>query len=256
MQSKILSLDQSRVYNLEDLGLFRGVWLINYSLFFIAVLSFVNWFKIKNKGLTSLCLGLNIAVLLLFLTLGLILLNDLHYSYLYPQNAYFHSAFNVGIRYVSLLFVAFLLGSGIIYMRDLALSEEIRITYEIIVHGSILWISSNEILLLNTTLAKKLGLSLLWGCYALALIILGIWKRKPHLRISGMFLFGATLLKLFFYDIEHLATIPKTIIFVALGMLLLLVSYLYNRYKEWLNPDQEPTNLSPDHQKSSHSNSE
>lgn len=238
MQSKILSLDQSRVYNLEDLGLFRGVWLINYSLFFIAVLSFVNWFKIKNKGLTSLCLGLNIAVLLLFLTLGLILLNDLHYSYLYPQNAYFHSAFNVGIRYVSLLFVAFLLGSGIIYLRDIALTEEIRITYEIIVHGSILWISSNEILLLNTTLANKLGLSLLWGCYALALIILGIWKRKPHLRISGMFLFGATLLKLFFYDIEHLATIPKTIIFVALGMLLLLVSYLYNRYKEWLNPEQ------------------
>ena len=238
IQSRNSSLIPSSIYNLEDLRLFQGVWLINYSLFFIAVLSFVNWFTIKNKGLTGLCLGLNIAVLLVFLTMGLILLNDLQDSYLHPQNDYFHSSFNVGIRYVSLLFVVLLLSSGIIYLRETSLSEELRSAYEIIVNGSILWISSNEILLLNTTLANKLGLSLLWGCYALALIILGIWKRKPHLRISGMFLFGATLIKLFFYDIEHLATIPKTIIFVALGMLLLLVSYLYNRYKEWLNPEQ------------------
>ncbi len=246
----------SSIPSRADLELFRGVWLINYSLFFIAVLSFVNWFKIKSKGLTSLCLGLNIAMLLVFLTLGLVLLNHLQDSYLHPQNAYYHSAFNVGIRYVSLLFVALLLSSGIVYLSETSLSEELRSAYEIFVHGSILWICSNEILLLNTTLANKLGLSLLWGCYALALIILGIWKRKPHLRISGMFLFGATLLKLFFYDIEHLATIPKTVIFVALGMLLLLVSYLYNRYKVWLNPEQEPTSLSPDHQKSSHSNNE
>ncbi|MDX2070587.1 MAG: DUF2339 domain-containing protein [Haliscomenobacter sp.] len=256
MQSKILSLDPASVYNLEDLGLFRGIWLINYSLFFIALLSLVNWFKIKSKGLTSLGLGLNIAVLLIFLILGLTLLNDLQDSYWHPKNAFYHSTFNIGIRYVSLLFVALLLGSGIPYLQEPNLSQEVRSAYEIVVHASILWIGSNEIILLNTTLANKLGLSLLWGCYALGLIILGIWKRKPHLRISGIFLFGATLLKLFFYDIEHLATIPKTIIFVVLGMLLLLVSYLYNRYKLWLNPDQEATNLSPDHQKSSHSDNE
>ena len=86
----------------------------------------------------------------------------------------------------------------------------------------------SELSLLNNTLLVGAIL------FALGLIVLGIWKRIPHARIAGIFLFGATLLKLFFYDIEHLATIPKTIIFVALGMLLLLVSYLYNRYKEWL----------------------
>jgi hypothetical protein len=256
MQSKILSLDRSSVYNLEDLGLFRGVWLINYSLFFIAILSFVNWLMIKSKDLNSLGLGLNIAVLLIFLTLGLILLNDLQDSYLHPRNTFYRSTFNIGIRYVSLLFVALLLSAGIIYLRDTSLSKELRSAYEIVVHGSILWICSNEIMLLDTTLANKLGLSLLWGCYALGLVVLGIWKRKPHLRISGMVIFGATLIKLFFYDIEHLATIPKTTIFIALGMLLLLVSYLYNRYKEWLNPDQEPTDLSPGHQKSFHSDNE
>lgn len=255
-QSRESSFIQSSIYNLEDLRLFHGVWLINYSLFFISILSFVNWFKIKSKGLTSICLGLNIAILLVFLTLGLLMLSDLQDNYLHPKNAFYHSAFNVGIRYVSLLFVALLLSSGIPNLKEPSLSKELRSAYEIVVHGSILWISSNEILLLNTTLANKLGLSLLWGCYALSLIVLGIWKRKPHLRISGIFLFGATLLKLFFYDIEHLATIPKTVIFVALGMLLLLVSYLYNRYKEWLNSDQEPTNLSPDHQKSSRSDNE
>lgn len=256
MQSKILSLDRSKIYNLEDLGLFRGVWLVNYSLFFMALLSLANWVKFKNKGLINVGLGLNIAVLLVFLILGLFLLNDLQYSYLYPQDAYYHSSFNIGIRYVSFLFVGLLLVSSVPYLWEESFSAELRSAYEIVVYGSILWIGSNEILLINTTLANKLGLSLLWGCYALGLIVLGIWKRKPHLRISGIFLFGTTLLKLFFYDIEHLATVPKTVIFVALGMLLLLVSYLYNRYKIWLNLDQEPTNLSPDHQKSSHSDSE
>jgi uncharacterized membrane protein len=43
-----------------------------------------------------------------------------------------------------------------------------------------------------------------------------------------------TLLKLFLYDIAHLNTIPKTIIFIALGILLLIVSYLYMKFKEWI----------------------
>jgi uncharacterized membrane protein len=77
----------------------------------------------------------------------------------------------------------------------------------------------------------KFGLSILWGVYSLLLISLGIWKGSKHLRIGAIVLFGATLLKLFFYDISHLSTLSKTIVFIALGILLLIISFLYNKYK-------------------------
>ncbi|MDR2848905.1 MAG: DUF2339 domain-containing protein [Bacteroidales bacterium] len=46
-----------------------------------------------------------------------------------------------------------------------------------------------------------------------------------------MALFGVTLIKLFLYDIAHLNGIAKTIVFVSLGILLLIISFLYNKYK-------------------------
>ena len=68
--------------------------------------------------------------------------------------------------------------------------------------------------------------------YSLALIVLGIWKKKKYLRVTAIVLFGATLIKLFFYDISHLDTISKVIVFVSLGLLLLIISFLYNKNKD------------------------
>ena len=62
-------------------------------------------------------------------------------------------------------------------------------------------------------------------------VALGILKSKQHLRIGAIVLFGITLVKLFFYDISHLDTLAKTIVFVSLGVLLLIISFLYNKYK-------------------------
>nr|WP_244267836.1 DUF2339 domain-containing protein [Nonlabens ulvanivorans] len=83
--------------------------------------------------------------------------------------------------------------------------------------------------------AYKLGLSILWGVYSFLLIGFGIIKNKPYLRIGGMALFAITLIKLFFYDIAHLNTISKTIVFVSLGILLLIISFLYNKNKNKIN---------------------
>ena len=85
----------------------------------------------------------------------------------------------------------------------------------------------------------KLGLSILWGVYALLLIALGIWKKKKHLRIGAIALFAVTLIKLFFYDISYLDTIAKTIVFVSLGVLLLIISFLYNKYKHLISEENE-----------------
>ncbi|MEL6822475.1 MAG: DUF2339 domain-containing protein, partial [Calditrichota bacterium] len=60
------------------------------------------------------------------------------------------------------------------------------------------------------------------------------------LRIGAIVLFAVTLAKLFLYDIAHLDTISKTVVFIALGILLLLISFLYNKYKHLIA--DEPAN--------------
>jgi uncharacterized membrane protein len=85
----------------------------------------------------------------------------------------------------------------------------------------------------------RLGLSILWGVYALLLVVIGIWKNKKQLRIEAIALFAITLLKLFFYDMSRLGTIRKTIVFLSLGVLLLVISFLYNKFRNIISQANE-----------------
>ena len=110
----------------------------------------------------------------------------------------------------------------------------LRMVFDFVLHIAVLWIVSSELIhwmdILSSMESYKLGLSILWGVYSLSMIVLGIAKKQKHIRIAAMFLFSATLVKLFIYDIAHLTTIAKTIVFVCLGVLLLIISFLYNKY--------------------------
>jgi uncharacterized membrane protein len=112
-------------------------------------------------------------------------------------------------------------------------------SFDFLIYFSLLWIASSELISWLDTFeysqSYKLGLSILWGIYALMLIMMGIWKKKKYLRIEAIVLFGLTLIKLFVYDISYLDTISKTIVFVSLGILLLIISFLYNKYKNLIS---------------------
>ncbi len=79
--------------------------------------------------------------------------------------------------------------------------------------------------------AYQLSLSVLWGLYSSLLIGVGIFKRILATRIFGILLLGATVLKVFFVDLSSLQTFYRIISFIVLGLLLLAVSYGYNRFK-------------------------
>ena len=115
--------------------------------------------------------------------------------------------------------------------------------FEILLHITIIWVLSSELLhwmdIAGYSESYKMNLSILWGSYSLLLVGLGIWKRNKLLRISGIALFGFTLVKLFFYDIADLDTISKTIVFVSLGLLLLIISFLYNKYTKHIEHDSK-----------------
>ncbi len=235
------------IYN-YDYEYLKSICLIDYSMLFVSVLLFLNIKKFRNRILGNVNLILSVIVLLTFLFAGLWDLSMLRNSYLVQSNQYFQSGFiNLLIRYISFGFVALLLASGFYLIKQDFVSKKLFIPFDIILHSTIVWILSSEWIhwmdIAESTASYRLSLSIIWGMYSLLLIALGIWKKKKHLRISAIVLFSITLLKLFLFDVSNLDTIPKTILFVSLGILLLIISFLYNRFKKLIfNEDENSTN--------------
>ncbi len=78
---------------------------------------------------------------------------------------------------------------------------------------------------------QQLTLSGVWLFYSVALMVTGIWRRLQGLRIISIALFGITILKIFIYDLSFLERLYRIFSFIGLGVILLAVSYLYQRYK-------------------------
>ena len=81
---------------------------------------------------------------------------------------------------------------------------------------------------------KGFWISVGWSILALATMISGFKLRKKYLRMQGMLLFAVTIFKVFIYDTRNLGTIYRTISYMVLGIILLLVSFIYTKYKDKL----------------------
>lgn len=72
-------------------------------------------------------------------------------------------------------------------------------------------------------------LSLGWGLYGALLIALGMRRAYPPVRYVGMTILAVTVVKVFFYDLWKLGGIYRVVGFIGFGILLVLVSYLYQK---------------------------
>lgn len=60
---------------------------------------------------------------------------------------------------------------------------------------------------------------------------IGIWRRTRWVRLGSMALLGFIILKFFVFDLSFLGGAYRSVSFAGLGMILLLVSFLYQRYR-------------------------
>ncbi|KFF05100.1 DUF2339 domain-containing protein [Flavobacterium reichenbachii] len=77
----------------------------------------------------------------------------------------------------------------------------------------------------------KTGFPILWGILAFVFLIIGIKKQKKALRIIALTLLGLTIAKLFLYDISNISETGKIISFILLGILILIISFVYQKIK-------------------------
>jgi uncharacterized membrane protein len=59
----------------------------------------------------------------------------------------------------------------------------------------------------------------------------GMDRRLKTVRILSLCLFAVTLLKLFLFDLRGISEGGKVAAFICLGILLLVVSFMYNKLK-------------------------
>jgi uncharacterized membrane protein len=71
--------------------------------------------------------------------------------------------------------------------------------------------------------------SAFWGLLALVSLYAGLKKRRSVLRVGGFILFAISLGKIFLYDLPSLSSVQRALSFLAVGAVLLLGGFFYQR---------------------------
>lgn len=101
---------------------------------------------------------------------------------------------------------------------------ELRDSFRLLIHGD----SDMEYQLVNL---RQLSFSFAWIIYAIILFAIGVWRKFPTFRWIAFGLFGISVVKIFLYDLAFLDTLYRIVLFIGFGVILLLISYIYQRYR-------------------------
>ena len=91
----------------------------------------------------------------------------------------------------------------------------------------------------NVEIARDFTYSALWMFYGGILMAIGFWRRSAFVRWQGLILIAATIVKVFVYDVSQLDRGYRILSFIVLGILLLAVSFAYQR--DWLQLGRKST---------------
>ena len=110
------------------------------------------------------------------------------------------------------------------------------------VHGAVISVGGLTLwLLLYRWLSESENsfyLTAAWSVLALALFTCGIVLRERVYRWIGLGVLATALGRVFIFDVWKLETIYRVLSFMALGIVLLVLGFIYNKYqekiREWL----------------------
>jgi hypothetical protein len=213
---------------------FAVVWAA-LSLTMILIAQKTDLSKFRNSGLS-----------ILLLSVCIIIIRGIEYTPIASFQLILNTRFTCGLFVIAVLFIhQFLLASpsleniwkkeilqafqiGIIVLSLVLLTGETRDYFE----QQIVSMQASGETLHHLNNLEQLSLSGVWLFYSLLLIALGFWRSLRSIRIIAFVLFGFTILKIFIYDLSYLETLYRIYSFIGLGLILLAVSYAYQRYKD------------------------
>ncbi len=93
------------------------------------------------------------------------------------------------------------------------------------------------------TSVHRIGWPIMWGVFAFVLMIIGMKKKMKMLRVISISLFFFTLLKLFAFDVWDMSEGGRIAAFISLGILLLVISFLYQKLRKLIFDAEEEEEL-------------
>lgn len=227
---------------------YNGLWMIIYSIVFLSVLS---WFSIKkftSKVFAYICWSMNFLMLVFGLTAAFAIISDLKMEAVNDYSYSIITTWNYNSRYLFMPFAALMIFM-IYQFRNAEILKKIRLVNFWLFHVVILVVLSNELSHITTMLhldnydhyskvAFRMGYTVLWGVYSMALITYGILRKRKQLRIIAISLFGLTLFKLAATAMS-MTMGYRLIVFIVIGIILLVVSFMYQKFKPLLFGDGE-----------------
>jgi uncharacterized membrane protein len=81
-------------------------------------------------------------------------------------------------------------------------------------------------------IARDFTYSALWMAYGAMLMVVGFVRRSAFVRWQALLLIAVTIVKVFVYDVSQLDRVYRIVSFIVLGVLLLAISFVYQR--DWL----------------------
>ena len=86
--------------------------------------------------------------------------------------------------------------------------------------------------------ARNFSYSAIWLAYGAGLMTFGFWKRSAFVRWQALVLIAFTIGKVFLFDVSALQQGYRIVSFIALGAVLMAISYIYHR--DWLKLSPPP----------------
>jgi uncharacterized membrane protein len=94
------------------------------------------------------------------------------------------------------------------------------------------WNRFEVVNLRGVEIARDFTYSALWMGYGALLMVVGFWRRSAFVRWQALLLIAVTIVKVFVYDVSQLDRGYRIVSFIVLGVLLLAISFVYQR--DWL----------------------
>jgi uncharacterized membrane protein len=86
--------------------------------------------------------------------------------------------------------------------------------------------------------SRDFSYAAIWLLYGVGLMVVGFRKRSAFVRWQSLILIAFTICKVFLYDVSELGGSYRIVSFIALGAVLLGISFIYQR--DWLGLASHP----------------
>lgn len=137
---------------------------------------------------------------------------------------------------MTLLFALVYLSAGIVTKKFLPHQQHLN--------GSVFSISLLAFITFFFLLYHGLTITITWGLLAIVYFISGMWFKLKIFRIGAIVLFVGTLIKLIAWDSLDFSAVEKIIAYIFTGTILLIVSFLYQKFKKRIFSSADDPNVS------------